>query len=187
MRPRSYFWAAAGLFLLAGCLPSLNPVYTEDNLVMDPAFVGVWTQPKNQAQWEFNARDMNSYTLVYTDEEGRQGRFIAHVADVQGVRFLDLYPDAMETANSPFYGVHLTPIHTIYLVRQVGPVARLASIDYAWLDKFLTEHPEALTHATFHGRKLITAPTEELQAFVIQYQDKFNAEFELTREPATVN
>lgn len=187
MKPQSYLCAAAGVLFLTGCLSSLNPVYTEQNLVVDPALAGTWTQANGQAQWTLTVRDVNSYTLVYVDAEGRQGRFIAHLADVQGVRFLDLHPDTVERATAPFYDIHFTPIHTIYLVRQTGPVVQLASIDYGWLNEFLTEHPNAIEHATFNGRKLITAPTDKLQDFVVEHQDKFAAEFPLTLEPATVN
>ena len=30
--------------LLAGCFPSLHPLYTEEDLVYDSALVGTWTE-----------------------------------------------------------------------------------------------------------------------------------------------
>jgi hypothetical protein len=177
----------AGVLLLGGCLPTLNAVFTDESLVFDTSVVGVWVQPGAKAKWDFTQRDARSYRLVYTDAEGREGRFIAHLAEIEGTRFLDLFPDKMETGASTFYDFHLVPMHTVYLVRQTEPKLQMASIDYDWLDKFLTDHPDAVQHAVFNGRKLITAPTEDVQAFVVEHKDAFSADFELERPPVIAN
>jgi hypothetical protein len=39
----------------------------------------------------------------------------------------------------------------------------------------------------FNGRKLITAPTKDVQAFVIEHKDQFTASFNLERAPVNVN
>jgi hypothetical protein len=187
MKTKFIFALLASLLFIGGCLPSLNAVFTDENLVFDPSVVGVWTQPGAKAKWDFAQRDARSYTLVYTDNEGREGRFIAHLAKIEGNLFLDLYPEKIETGASPFFDLHLTPMHTIYLVRQTTPGLQMASIDFAWLDTFLAEHPDAIQHAVFNGRTLITAPTKDVQAFVVKHKDAFRANFELERAPATVN
>jgi hypothetical protein len=170
-----------GLLSVAGCIPSLNPLYRPENLVFDPAVIGVWKQPKSNETWQFTKRDNTSYNLVYTDEQERQGRFIAHIAEIQGKRFLDLFPDEAKQEASGFYKFHLVPIHTIYLIRRSQPNVELAAIDYPWLDDYLSDHPSAIEHATFGGRTLITATTEQLQAFVLAHQDSFTAPMELER------
>jgi hypothetical protein len=187
MNPKLALGALTGLLLLAGCLPSLNAVYTEDNLIMDPTVVGVWTQPGSNATWELSQRDARSYTLVYTNDNGHPARFVAHLANVEGTQFLDLYPETMETDANGFYQLHVVPIHTIYLVRQTEPELQLASIDYDWFAKHLENHPDAIQHATFNGRKLITAPTAEVQSFVVKHKDAFRADFALQRRAAGVN
>jgi hypothetical protein len=186
-RTKNGYWALAILMALPGCVPSLNPVYRDEDLVFDPAFIGVWTQSKSENKWEFSRRDDKSYRLVYTDKGGQQGRFIARLAELQGTRFLDLFPEPTEADTSAFYKFHLVPIHTIYLVRGTGRRLDLAAIDYKWLDQFLTEHPNAIEYATFSGRKLITAPTQDVQAFVLGHKDSFTANFDLERQKAAVN
>jgi hypothetical protein len=176
----------ATLFL-TGCLPSLNPVYTDRDLVFDPGVVGLWKQPKSKASWEFTKRDDKSYNLVYTDEEGHSGRFIARLARVDETLFLDLFPQEVQDEGSGFYKFHLVPIHTIYVVRRTTPDVELAAIDYEWLEGFLTEHPGSIPHATFNGRRLITASTQELQAFVLQHKDAFKTKFSLQRGSANTN
>jgi hypothetical protein len=173
--------AIAVLVAVAGCIPSLNPIYLRENLVFDPAVIGEWKQPKSNERWQFTKRDEKSYNLVYTDEQGQQGRFIAHLADIQGIRVLDLFPNEAQLDANGFYKFHLVPIHTVYLVRRTQGSVELAGINYAWLEDYLADHPQAIQHATFGGRKMITAPTEQVQSFVLAHQDAFTEVFQLER------
>ncbi len=175
--------------LLIGCVPSLNPVYTQQDLIFDPEVVGVWTQGKEKEKsiWNFTSIDDKKYRLVYTDVDGKQGVFVAHLAEIDGLRFLDLYPENIESDTSGFYKFHLVPIHTIYLVKNAGPSLELAAIDYRWLDKLLTDNPETIQFATFQNRKLITAPTKDVQEFVLRHKDKFTADFQLERTSEKLN
>lgn len=182
MRTKLGGWALVALTLLAGCIPSLNPMYTDQQLIFDTNVLGVWVQSNSQNQWEFTKRDATSYRLVYTDQDGQQGRFIARLADVDGTRFLDLFPEETEFDASGFYKFHLVPIHTIYLVKQTEPQLELAAIDYKWLDKYLTDHPDAVQFATFNGRKMLTAPTSDVQAFVLKHKEMFSGDFNLVRQ-----
>lgn len=171
-----------GLILLTGCIPSLNPLYTEADRVYEPAAVGTWNQTDSKATWEFARRDEKSYDLLYTDDNGRQGRFVAHLVELDGERFLDIFPDEVDFQASGFYKFHLVPIHTVYRVRQIEPNLELAAIDFKWLEKHLNENPDSIQVASFNGRKLISAPTEEVQAFVVRHKDMFTAEFNLERQ-----
>ncbi len=175
-------WSLFGWTLLAGCVPSLNAVYTEENLVFDPAMIGTWTQEGSPARWEFSKSEGKSYRLLYTDERGQQGRFIGHLAQIEGERFLDLYPEDPQMEAAGFYKFHLVPIHTIYRVRGTQSTLNLAAIDFKWLDEYLTSHPQEIESATFSGRKLITAPTAAVQKFVLAHKDRFTSEFPLQKQ-----
>jgi hypothetical protein len=184
MNAKFFAWSCIGVLVVAGCIPSLNPIYLSENLVFDPSVIGVWKQPGSKETWQFSKRDGKSYHLVYTNEAGEQGRFIAHLADIQGNRFLDLYPDVGQQDATDFYKFHLVPIHTIYLVRRTEPNLELAATNYPWLDDYLTDHPSAIEHSTFNGRKFITAPTEQLQPFVVANVSAFTALVQLERVSA---
>jgi hypothetical protein len=170
------------LVLFTGCLPSLNPVFNEKDLIFDPAFIGLWKQPQAAESWEFSKADDKSYNLVYTDKDGHSGQFVAHLAQIEGTIFLDLFPKEIQNDQNAFYKFHLVPVHTIYLVQKTKPDLELAAVDHHWLDDHLTKHPDSIAHATFNGSKLITASTAEVQAFVLQHKDAFNAKFSLRRE-----
>lgn len=168
-----------GLLAVAGCIPSLNPVYRPENLIFDPSVIGAWRQPNSDETWQFKKRDNKSYTLVYTDQNGRQGKFIACIAEIDGKRFLDLFPDQAKADAPGFYTFHLVPIHTIYLIRRTAPKLELTAVGYPWLEDYLADHPQAIDHAVFGGRKLITAPTEQVQSFVLAHEADFTEVFEL--------
>jgi hypothetical protein len=187
MKTKTGCWMLIVLTLLAGCVPSLNPVFTEGQLVFDPNVLGSWIQAKSENKWEFARRDQTSYHLVYTDKDGQQGRFIARIANVEGTMYLDLFPEETDGDVSGFYKFHLVPIHTIYRVGGTEPNLELAAIDYKWLDKYLTDHPEAIRFATFNGRNLITAPTKEVQAFVLEHKAMFTGNFSLERPTRSIN
>ena len=171
------------VLLLGGCVPSLNPVFTEKDLVFDASVLGVWIQPNAQTQWQITRHSENSYRVVYTDKSGHAGRFVAHLANVDGMQFLDMFPEKMESDAGGFYNIHLVRTHTIYRVLQSKPTLELAAIDYQWFDQYLNDHPDAIQHVTFNGRKLITAPTEDVQAFLVRHKDKFTSNISLERQP----
>lgn len=184
MNSRFACWTIALLTVVSGCVPSLNPVYKDENLIFDATVLGIWAQPDSKARWDFAKRDEKSYRLIYTDDDGQEGRFIAHLASVEGTKFLDLFPEEVDTKSAGFYRFHLVPIHTIYLVKRTQPTLELTAIDYQWLDDYLTKNPDAVQCATFNGRKMITAPTEQVQAFVLAHQDRFTGKFDLERKTA---
>ncbi len=175
------WWSLIFLTILSGCIPSLNPLYTDENLVFEPALLGVWKQPQGSARWEFSKLDDKSYRLLYTDDEGQQGRFVGRLARLEGDLFLDLYPEDPQMDASGFYKFHLVPIHTIYRIRGTQPKLQLAAIDFRWLDRYLTSHPQEIECATFNGRKLITAPTPAVQKFVLAHKDQFTSDFPLQK------
>ena len=175
-------WWMVGVILLSGCVPSLHAIYTPKDIVFDPNVLGVW-KPKDSAEtWDFQRRDAKSYRLIYTDRQGHSGSFIAHLADVEGTQFLDLFPEQTEDATPGFYRFHQVPIHSIYLVKETGDRVVLAAIDYPWLEKYMKDHPNEVPSATFGSRQMLTASTEQLQRFLVDHKNQFKNDFELQRQ-----
>ena len=59
---------------------------------------------------------------------------------------------------------------------------KMAAIDHQWLDKYLAEHGDEIATATFDGRKMITAQTEDVQKFLVKHKAEFRGDFNLVRE-----
>ena len=69
---------AGSALLLAACIPSIHPFYTEKDLVFDNRLLGEWHEKDktNDAQiWNFDKAETNTYKLKVTEEPGKTGEF----------------------------------------------------------------------------------------------------------------
>lgn len=85
----------AFMVFLAGCQPvdSLNPLYTEKDVIFDPALLGKWTTEQGGTVEFFEGQSHNyDYVVVSKDDEkpGAQILLRGHLINLQGHRFLDL-------------------------------------------------------------------------------------------------
>ena len=172
------------VLILAGCIPSLHEIYTEDDVVFDPALVGTWNQADGQGRWEFSRSGEKAYRLVHSDKDGRKGAFVVHLVKIGDLRFLDLYPEDPKLELNELYQFHLLPAHTFMHVPQVEPTLKLSVLNPEWLEKLLEQDPDAIRHEKVKDRLVLTASTAELQAFLTRHhatEDAFADPLELTR------
>jgi hypothetical protein len=181
MKTRFLLVGLATLMLAAGCISSLNPLYTDSDLVFDGALVGTWIQDNSAGKWDVLKRDEKSYRLVYTDKDGKHGQFVGRLAKIQGSLFLDVCPEDVDAESSGLTKFHWAPMHTIYLVRRTEPVLQLAVVNLKQFEQYLENHPDEIAFATFNGRKLITAPTKDVQGFVLRHKEFFTGNIEFRR------
>ena len=155
--------------LVAGCVPSLHPLYTDEDLVYDPALVGTWTEEESEDTWTFRRVGDKSYDLIYT-EGGVPARFDAHLVQLGESLFLDTYPGEPDIKND-FYLIHLVPAHTFSRIQIEGDILRYAMLDLDWLRRMISEKKVSIAHEQVDGGVLLTASTTELQEFFIKYAD----------------
>ena len=177
---------------LFGCsVPSLNPLYTEKELVFDPALVGVWVD--GGQTWSFEKSGDKSYKLLHNDGKGRTGTFDAHLVKLKDYLFLDISVTdlgAKEESRDELVTRTLIPGHLFLKVTESGPMLRLSWMHRRWLEAELGGNPKAIAHFKNGNQTsqtaptptiVLTAPTEELQAFVIKYADDIKAFVETAR------
>jgi len=105
----------------------------------------------------------------------KPGVFIAHLLKLEDHLFLDLFPDNVgvkEMDRIDVYKLHLVPAHTFLKVHQIAPQLQLGALNPEWLSKLLKKDPTAIQHAKggFDNDAIIlTAPTPDLQKFVLQH------------------
>ena len=153
--------------ILGGCVPSLHPFYVDKDVAFDPSVLGTWSDKESKETWEFTKHGERGYKLLYTDDEGRQGRFIVYRFRLAGNTLLDLYPEEPEFQASEVYKNHVLRLHTFALVQHTESKAQLEFLDLDWLQRFLADHPAALQHEMVTDRLILTAPTLELQKFLL--------------------
>ena len=155
--------------LLAGCVPSLHPLYTEKELILEEELSGLWSEEKQI--WKFEANEgEKSYELTVLDEDLKSGKFIAHLVKLDDSLFLDLFPGELELQANNFYKIHLLPAHTFLKVDQIKPTLEMRIMNHEELQKMLKDDPNLLKHEIIKDNRLIlTASTKELQQFMKKY------------------
>ena len=170
--------------ILGGCVPviSLHPLYTEKDIVVDKKLCGTWVDDANNPKtiWEFKCIDepKNAYKLIFTDEEGMKGSFVAHLVKLQNRFFLDIFPSDLpwepEDPNKmdwPYNSLFLIPAHTFVKIDSIESQLKLRLTLESNMEKLLKENPNAVEHTSVGDRLVLTGSTKELQAFVIKYAD----------------
>ncbi len=184
--------------VLCGCVPvaSLHCLYTDADIVFEEKLLGTWMDDPNDPDttWEFTRMDdpNNAYKLIFIDEEGRKGSFIACLVKLKDKLFLDLYPSGLpwepEDPNEIDYNTFfLIPAHTFIKVESIEPQLKMRITQESEMEELLKENPDAIKHTSVEDRLVLTASTKELQAFILKYADDerlFGDEVALERRKA---
>ena len=164
------------LLLVTGCIPSLHAIYHTKDLVFDPQLVGEWNKPGDQDSWKFTRLGTKSYRFTYTDKKGKANSFKAHMAKCGDLTVLDLLPEKEGIRGNEFYKTYLLPLHTFFLVERLdADNLILAPMDHGWLKRHLKNNPGAIAHENMDGTILLTAPTEEMQDFLLKHHQTHGA------------
>jgi hypothetical protein len=189
--------------LLGGCLPvmSLHPIYTEKDVIFEEKLLGKWVDDPNSPEttWQFSRVDepKNAYNLVFYDQEGKKGVFIAHLVRLRSVGtyknrlFLDIFPAELpweiEDPNKvelPYNSLFLMPVHTFIKIDSIGLSLKMKLTNEEEMRKLLEEKPYAVKHTFVEDRLLLTASTKEIHNFILKYADDervFKSEIVLRR------
>ncbi len=171
--------------LLGGCLPSLHQLHTDETLIFEERLVGKWKGDEDNI-WEFRKAGEKEYQLRVVDgDDGKEGRFEAHLIELEGMMFLDIFPDgeALEDMQS-YYLMHILPAHTFMKVDQIDPNLQLRMMSPDAVSHILEDDPTLLKHELVNDDIVLTAPTEQLQKFVVEYanvEDVFGDASDMTR------
>ncbi len=92
--------AALPVFVFfVGCVPvdSLNPIYTDNNVIFDPSLVGTWVADNsNDGGLRITRAGENAYQFVVTERTDgswlKESVFDVHLVSLGGEKFLDVQP-----------------------------------------------------------------------------------------------
>lgn len=192
---RVMLYCLAGL--VAGCVPivSLNPLFTKGDIVFDEMLLGTWTQEGGDAglSWDFARfeegsteglpKDLQSefkrlYRLHVTDKDGRKGVLAACLVKLGDRRFLDIFPDQFpsgepdpEKTKLMYNAFFFVSSHSFIRVDALGDQLKIHLTDDDEFKRLVAVEPKAVAYAATEERPILTASTQELQAFVTKYAD----------------
>ena len=186
MKRRIIYIIVAAFMAMTSCLvSSLHPFYKEKDLYFDPVMVGswldgdscLWTIEANMASTGFMNPDKldGKYRITYQEEPGKAGIFIGTLFQINGVPYVDFYPDPDEDqCVTELTCWHHFPTHTLARVQYSKDSILLYWFSDDWLDDLLEQNRIRIKHETVevspdYSRHVLTASTDELQKFIRKY------------------
>lgn len=173
---KSFFYLLAGV--LVGCVPSLHPLFTNEDVIFEEELLGIWAGEEDSNEtWEFQRygdKDGKRYKMIYTDEEGKEGGFLAALGRINGMLFLDLFPGEAEINTNDFYKIHLLGVHTFLKIEQIEPTLQMRAMDPEKMKEMLESDPNLIKHEVLReqdSKIVLTASTKELQRFMLEHSE----------------
>lgn len=174
---------------MSGCLSTLHPLFTEKDLAYDARLLGTWQDAKDQdtvvfergtaasfAQLPETLRRLAQQAYVVTIKDGEEAvKYYAFLTKLGKEFYLDYYPceDAQQLQYDNFYKQHLIKLHSFYRIRFKGDRSfETSQFSDSFLQQLIENKKIRIRHEiAFDGNYVITAPTEELQQYVLKYSD----------------
>lgn len=169
--------------LVAGCIPSLHPLYTDRDRKRMDVITGDWLSDDSSSMYRIMADpDEPSYVFTYTDlsrkgnlfaQDSSRANFIVNLVSLNGSDFMDFFPgdnDDLQNLNM-LLQVHLIPAHTFAKFRVTQDTIIIWRFDPEWLEDLFEENRIRISHEKMDDQIVLTASTEELQKFVSKYAD----------------
>jgi hypothetical protein len=168
----------ACLFLCSCGVYSVQPLIAgEDELVFDKALLGSWWQPEAGCTVTLSRfYDEKYYRLVYAAppkkmrgdcllEAGRSAAFEGRLIQLNGTRFLDLYPVDREKLH------HDLSLHSFYKIKTLGDTLTLMPMDFDWAKAQWQQSKLGISAREGDESLVLTGDTEDLQKLVAEHSD----------------
>ena len=182
------------IIFLCGCLTTLHPIFTENDLAYDPKLVGKWqTESNGNKNWAVITNLASStsidlpgnissikdkgYLVSYQNDDGKVSeRYIAFLARIGKHLYFDYYPAEIKNDNNidDFFKSHFIKMHSSYRVEIVANGSFVLSrLDENFVTKLINEKKIRISHETnADDNMVITASTKELQQYLLKYGDE---------------
>ncbi|PLX22426.1 MAG: hypothetical protein C0599_06385 [Salinivirgaceae bacterium] len=168
--------------LFGSCVTSVHPIYTEEDLIYDEGLLGDWVsedstvfsfrnKPQNSMPfYKKDSKDSASMAYYATYYDKVPAEFKVHMVQLDKYKYLDYFIHEFDL-NNELAQTTLFPVHTFTKIERKGDSLILTGFDARYIIKLLEERKIRIKHEMSDGNMLLTAPTEELQKFIIKYAD----------------
>lgn len=180
-------------FILAvsfsGCLATLHPLFTAKDLVFDARFVGQWSTGDSGTVIRYEKGTVaafkdqpaalqqladRSYVVTVTAKGEIVQQYLGFLLRIGTNMYMDYYPvrTPKQQTYASLYTQQFIPMHTIYRLRFKNDKTFDASqFDQDYLVRLLKQKQLRIRHEEGPNGIVVTAPTEELQQYVLKYGD----------------
>lgn len=151
--------------VMFGCVPSLQPLATEKELVFEPKLIGSWVKPDSRLSLTFEKGDNNTYKIVATDENGDAAKLTAGLVRLGNDLFFNTTVEDVDLKGD-FAKFHLLPVHLFTKITLAGDTLTYATLNFDWIKKLREENKLTIRHEVMNDMVVLTGATKELQEFL---------------------
>jgi hypothetical protein len=157
----------AAVLIIAGCVPSLHSIVTEKTLTYDPALVGKWQA--DDAVWTITGDPEKKSYVVEIAEEGKQSTLTAHLVELKGHRFLDMFAeDGKQLNTGEWFNAHILPVHNFWKIEKKDAGFVILDMKYETVQSVIKDKPQIVKHEVVDNDRLVlTDSAENLQKFLV--------------------
>jgi len=185
------------LLFLSSCLTTLYPIFHEKDVIFNESLLGYWKcsdKSKEIGFMEFKKipddrkpelppgiREISDkgYFVSRISSMGEIfGQYFVFLAKIGKNHYLDYYPAEMLSQKNvnKIYRDHCIKVHTNYRFDfKDRDHFEIKLFEQAFLDRLISNNQINIRHEVIDGGNLITASTDDLQKFIIQYSDNPDA------------
>jgi hypothetical protein len=166
--------------LFGSCVTSVHPIYTQKDLVYDETLIGDWItndsiilsfQNSSKNEMPFYSKDSaNKFTYYAIYHDKKPAEFKVHLVKLDKYLYLDFFMQKFDLENE-LAEATLFPVHSFTRIKISNDTLILKGFDARYIMKLLEQRKIRIKHEVSDGNMLLTAPTEELQKFIIKYAD----------------
>jgi hypothetical protein len=155
------------LLPLAGCVPSLQPLFTDNDLIFDRALLGAWKEADGESTWVVRGAPGNRYEATHT-ESGEPRRFKLRLLRLGKHEFLDIDPGESLSSKNETFNMHHLPVHMFYKIVRKGGTISVWALEDSYLKRLLAERKTGAGQVVVDAF-VFTASTPQLQAFLTRH------------------
>lgn len=166
------------LLLKACVIPSIHPLYTEDDLIINEDIFGLWREGGNS--WDFQSygerhgdSDMPAETisLVCTSND-EEAEFDLHLIKLGKYYYLDFIASDYDLKNE-LLDFHLMPFHNFARVEIKKEEIQIEFFNADWFADLLDNNKIRIKHEYMEALDIyvLTASTRSMQKFIEKYGD----------------
>ncbi len=175
MRQVLLFLTCVTAAAMLGCVPSLQPLYSDKDPILLPPLAGTWVSDDGKDKFTFKADDQDrKYDITCVSEKGT-GQIEARLLRLGGQLFLDTTVTDLPDTKSEYPKFHLLPVHLFTRISVEGDVLKYATLNIEWIKKGFDRNKLTLRHESTKDLIVLTAPTAELQDFIRAHADDKDA------------
>jgi hypothetical protein len=157
------------ILLLSACIPSLQPFYTEKDLIFESSLVGSFSDNEGSGLWTFTKSADLEYKLTIKDKE-KSSTFSTHLFQLGSDHFIDLYAAKESLDDWPredFFKASLIPGHLVLKVPSFSPKLALQVMDEDGIKEYLKANKGAVPHTFIESERLVfTGSSEQMRDFL---------------------